>query len=243
MEASTILFIHEHLTDFFSESEDPISPPGVKNIHGAESAAARPFSTAGGNEAYPTPFLKAASLFHSIAGNHAFHNGNKRAALLSTIYFLGELGYLLDGCSDDEMYEFTRKIAAHEISDDRRDEVNDIAIWLEKNSRRQIKGDKPMKLSALRDILGRFGYTLEDQGYTLDICDSNGVVVFNILKKGAKGFADYDPPYMSTLRKRLNLTADDGVDSARFYGHTGIADELSSYTKLRIDVMKRLAKI
>jgi len=141
------------------------------------------------------------------------------------------------------MYEFTRKIAAHEISDDRRDEVNDIAIWLEKNSRRQIKGDKPMKLSALRDILGRFGYTLEDQGYTLDICDSNGVVVFNILKKGAKGFADYDPPYMSTLRKRLNLTADDGVDSARFYGHTGIADELSSYTKLRIDVMKRLAKI
>lgn len=243
MEASTIVFIHEHLTDFFSSSEDPISPPGVKNINGIESAAARPFSTAGGHEAYASPFLKAASLFHSIAGNHAFHNGNKRAALLSTIYFLGELGYLLDGCSDDEMYEFTRRIAAHEISDDRKDEVGDIAAWLERNSRRQIKGDKPMKLASLRDALGRFGYTLEDKGYTLDVYDNKGNVVENILKRGAKGFADYDPPYMSSLIKRLNLTADDGVDSARFYGHTGIADELSSYTQLRIDVMKRLAKI
>ena len=123
MDATTIVFIHEHLTEFFADKEDPISPPGVKDMTTIESAAARPYATAGGNDAYPTPFLKAASLFHSIAGNHSFHNGNKRAALLSTLYFLSEHGYWVDRCDDDEMYEFTRKTAAHEIAEDRNQEV------------------------------------------------------------------------------------------------------------------------
>lgn len=70
MDASTIVFIHEHLTEFFADKEDPISPPGVKDMSTIQSAAARPNTTAGGKDAYPTPFLKAAALFHSITGNH-----------------------------------------------------------------------------------------------------------------------------------------------------------------------------
>ena len=242
MDATTIIFIHEHLTEFFSDKDDPISPPGVKNLSTIESAAARPYATAGGMDAYPTAFMKAASLFHSIAGNHSFHNGNKRAALLSTLYFLSEFGYLLDKCDDDEMYEFTRQIAAHEISEDRNDEVSVIANWLERNSRRQQKGEKPMKLGALREALGRFGYELHDLGKTLEVLHK-GQVVESVLKKGAKGFEDYDPPYISELRRRLNLIAEEGVDSARFYGQKGIADELNTFMQLRLDVMKRLAKI
>ena len=79
MDTATIIYIHEYLTDFFYDKEDPISPPGVKDLTTIESAAARPFATAGGHDAYPTVFLKAASLFHSIIGNHSFHNGNKTA--------------------------------------------------------------------------------------------------------------------------------------------------------------------
>lgn len=242
MDASTIVFIHKHLTEFFADKEDPISPPGVKEVATIESAAARPYATAGGRDAYPTPFLKAASLFHSIAGNHSFHNGNKRAALLSTLYFLSEHGYWVDRCDDDEMYEFTRKIAAHEISDDRNNEVPVIAEWLERNSRKQQKGEKPMKLGELREVLGRFGYELNDLGKTLEV-RGNGTVVTSILKKGAQGFEDYDPPYISEIRKRLGLVAEEGVDSARFYGQKGIADELNVFMQLRLDVMKRLAKI
>lgn len=242
MDATTIIFIHEHLTEFFADKEDPISPPGVKDMTTVESAAARPFATVGGNDAYPTPFLKAAALFHSIAGNHSFHNGNKRAALLSTLYFLSEHGYWVDRCDDDEMYEFTRKTAAHEIATDRNDEVPVIAAWLEGNSRRQQKGEKPMKLGALREALGRFGYELHDLGKTLEVLQ-DGVVVASVLKKGAKGFEDYDPPYIAELRKRLGLVAEDGIDSARFYGQKGIADELNMFMQLRLDVMKRLAKI
>lgn len=242
MDSSTIVFIHEHLTEFFSDKEDPISPPGVKNISGIESAAARPSATAGGLDAYPTPFLKAASLFHSIAGNHSFHNGNKRAALLSTLYYLSEFGYWVDKCDDDEMYEFTRQIAAHEITEDRNDEVSVIADWLEANSRKQVKGEKPMKLGELREALGRYGYELEDQGYKLDVV-LEGKTVATVLKRGAKGFDDYDPQYIAELRKKLALIPEEGIDSARFYGHKGISEELNSFMQLRLDVMKRLAKI
>lgn len=241
MDASTIIFIHEHLTEFFADKEDPISPPGIKDASTIESAAARPYATAGGRDAYPTPFMKAASLFHSIAGNHSFHNGNKRAALLSTLYFLGEHGYWVDRCDDDEMYEFTRQVAAHEITPDRNDEVACIADWLERNSRRQIKGEKPMKLGVLREALGRFGYELRDLGKTIEVL-KDGQVETTILKKGAQGFEDYDPPYIAELRKRLGLVPEEGVDSARFYGQKGITEELNVFVQLRLDVMKRLAK-
>lgn len=140
------------------------------------------------------------------------------------------------------MYEFTRQVAAHEIASDRNDEVPVIAEWLERNSRKQQKGEKPMKLGALREALGRFGFELHDLGKTLEV-RREGEVVTSILKKGAKGFEDYDPPYIAELRKRLELVAEDGIDSARFYGQKGIADELNMFMQLRLEVMKRLAKI
>jgi death-on-curing protein len=241
MDTSTIVFIHDYLTEFFADSEDPISPPGIKEMNSIESAAARPQATAGGRDAYPTVFLKAAALFHSIASNHAFHNGNKRAALLCTLYYLSEYGYWLDRCDDDEMYEFTRKLAAHEICESRNDEVPEVARWLEHNSRKQQKGEKRLKLHDLREILGKFDYSLIDRGKTLDVM-KDGLVAESILKKGAQGFEDYDPPYIAELRKRLNLVPDEGIDSSRFYGQKGLSDELNDFMEMRIEVMKRLAK-
>ena len=47
-------------------------------------------------------------------------------------------------------------------------------------------------------------------------------IITTILKRGTQSFADYDPTYIGTLRKRLGLTVDEGVDSIRFYGQKGI---------------------
>ena len=99
-----------------------------------------------------------------------------------------------------------------------------------------------MKLGALREALARYGFELNDLGKTLEVLH-NGNPVASILKKGAKGFEDYDPAYIAELRKRLALTPDEGIDSARFYGQKGIAEELNMFMQLRLDVMKRLAKI
>lgn len=243
VDASTIIFLHEYLTEFFADKEDPITPPGVKDMSTIESAAARPNATIGGEDAYSTPFIKAAALFHSIVGNHSFFNGNKRVALLSALYYLSEFGYLVEKCNDEDMYEFTRKVAAHEIVADRNDEVRVIAEWLERHSRKQQKGEKPMKFGALRDALERFGYKLHSQGNKFNVLYDGRKVFEKILKKGARGAEDFDPPYIAALRKRLGLVPEKGIDSARFYGNKGITEELNSFMQFRLDVMKRLAKI
>ncbi|WP_038309211.1 type II toxin-antitoxin system death-on-curing family toxin, partial [Kingella kingae] len=144
------------------------------------------------NPEYDTHYLKAAALFHSIINNHPFHNGNKRTALLSTIYYLGELGILLEQCSDEDLYEFTRKIAAHEITENRKDEVNVISQFLENNSRQQIKGDRPLKFKQLESILYNFGFALSDYGNVCKVRNINtnqiiqGVTVKKKEKKGKK---------------------------------------------------------
>jgi death-on-curing protein len=57
-----------------------------------ESAVLRPQTTIGGEDAYPDLHTKAAAMFHSLARNHAFLDGNKRAAVAATALF-----YLLNG--------------------------------------------------------------------------------------------------------------------------------------------------
>lgn len=242
MNIDTIKFIHEYLTGYFQHSEDPISPPGIKDIGMLESAVARPFASAGGKDAFPDVFKKAAALFHGVIGNHTFHNGNKRTALLATLYFLGDNSYIVDRCEDDEMFEFTRQVAAHEITSDRNKELEVIEDWLNSNSRKQIKGEQRLRFTYLRDILTRFGYEVIDDGMQFEI-QSNGVFVTKILKKGMYGREEYDQIYIAGLRKRLNLTAEYGIDSAMFYGNKGVADELNELMDMRSEVMRKLAKI
>lgn len=48
MRIGTVEEIHNFLSEYYINSEDPISPPGVKDIGLLESACARPFASAGG---------------------------------------------------------------------------------------------------------------------------------------------------------------------------------------------------
>jgi death-on-curing protein len=234
--------IHEFLVDYFENDEDPISPPGIKSQALFESACARPFQTAGGNDVYQDEFDKASALFHGIISNHCFHNGNKRTALLSTLYFLGEHNFWIEKCDDEEMYEFTRQVAAHEICEDRKDEISIIKAWLNKNSRRVVKGEKRLSFNDLREVLSRFDYELIEDG-TMAYIFKNGQEIEKILKKGKQGLEEYDQAYISELRKRLELTVDYGIDSARFYGQKGINEELNAFMVIRGEVFRKLAKI
>lgn len=241
IDLKTIIFIHDYLTDYFKDLEDPIQPPGVKNMGGVESAANRPNL----NPEYDTPYLKAASVFHGIINNHPFHNGNKRTALLSAIYYLGEFGILLERCTDEELYEFTRQVAAHEICESRQDEVRVIAERFEQFSRIQSKGDRPLKFKQLEEILQNFDYKLVSYGQKCkvkNILTNETIQGVTVLKKGQKGKEDFDPQYISNLRKRLKLTPDHGIDSMRFYGEEGVSDDLNNFMEIRIKVMKMLAK-
>ena len=70
-----------------------------------------------GQEAYPTLTGKAAALMHSLAGNRALVDGNKRLALLATVVFLRINGYVLD-LTDDETFALTMSVAAGQLDAD-----------------------------------------------------------------------------------------------------------------------------
>ena len=82
----------------------------VTDVGLLDSAAARPRSSVLGQHAYPTLALKAAALLHSVAGNHALVDGNKRLAWLATVVFLDLNGHLQD-LSDDAAFDLVTAVA------------------------------------------------------------------------------------------------------------------------------------
>lgn len=69
------------------------SRPALKDPGLPSSAAAQPVQSAGGEEAYPTHFLKVAALGFTIARGHGFSDGNKRTAYLIMKQTLAWNGY------------------------------------------------------------------------------------------------------------------------------------------------------
>ncbi|XNG98787.1 type II toxin-antitoxin system death-on-curing family toxin [Vibrio cyclitrophicus] len=199
--------------------------------------------TAGGQDIFEGIFNKSAALFHGVISNHSFYNGNKRAALMSTLVYLGENGYWVTKCDDEEMFEFTRQIAAHELSEDRNEEISIIADWLRVNSRRREIRDKRLSFNDLKAVLSNFGYEIEvGRNNCCDII-KDGEFITSIRYKGTRGAEDYDVKYIKGLRRRLKLTPEYGVDSLEFYSIKGVSDTLSKYMKVRHKVMRWLAKI
>jgi len=82
----------------------------VRDVGLLDSAAARPRSTAFGQDAYPSTALKAAALLHSIARNHALVDGNKRLAWLASSVFL-DLNGRRPELTDDEAFTLVMDVA------------------------------------------------------------------------------------------------------------------------------------
>lgn len=82
----------------------------VRDVGLLDAAAARPASSAFGEDAYPTLELKAAALLHSIVRNHALVDGNKRLALLAAAVFLDVNGRLIT-LDDDAAFDLVMDAA------------------------------------------------------------------------------------------------------------------------------------
>lgn len=83
----------------------------VRDVGLLDSAAARPRATVFGEPAYPTLPLRAASLLHSLVGNHALVDGNKRLGWLATVVFL-DLNGAEPELSDDAAFQLVMDVAA-----------------------------------------------------------------------------------------------------------------------------------
>lgn len=143
--------IHTHLVEMFSD-EDPIEPPGVKSPDLLISATLRPQTSLGDIEKYSSIEEKAAALFHSLIKNHAFHNGNKRTALVSIIVFLDRNGRLLLSVDDQTVFDFVVSVAAdrfpkedHQLTTD--DLVLEISKWLKRHTEAKQVGTPEMRIN------------------------------------------------------------------------------------------------
>ncbi|MCY9782380.1 type II toxin-antitoxin system death-on-curing family toxin [Nocardiopsis sp. EMB25] len=91
-----------------------------------ESATHRPRSSSFGVEHYPGLFDKAAALMHSLARNHVFVDGNKRAAWNCAATFLEVNGApLIEPVDEDRAEAFVLDVATGRLGD-----IEDIAAAL-----------------------------------------------------------------------------------------------------------------
>lgn len=90
-------------------------PPPVRDLGLLGSAVARPRTTVGGVDAYPTVWLKAAALLQSLVGNHALVDGNKRLGWLSTAVFLELNEASVAGASNDAVFDLVVRVASSTV--------------------------------------------------------------------------------------------------------------------------------
>jgi len=113
-----VLYLHEQSIIHFGGSN------GVRDEGLLESAVERPHATYGGEELYPTVYLKAAAILESIVKNHPFVDGNKRTGWLACIATvrLFELKFSL---TEEDAYNFVIKVASSHL------EFEDISLFIE----------------------------------------------------------------------------------------------------------------
>lgn len=109
--------IYLTLPDLLHVAERVLGTGFVVRDHGLlEAALSRPRATVFGEDAYATLETKAAALLHSVVGNHALVDGNKRLSLAATIAFLGVNGRRLT-FTNDEAYSLIMSVASGEVDD------------------------------------------------------------------------------------------------------------------------------
>ncbi len=94
-----------------------------------QSALERPATTVFGSDAYPPLEEKAAALLHSVCGNHALMDGNKRLAAILMLVFVDVNGSRA-ALTNDELFDLTMAVA-----DGTLDDVGEIAPRLRLESR------------------------------------------------------------------------------------------------------------
>lgn len=161
-----------------AESGDAISPAGIKDSTLLHSAVTRQKTGFGFVLKYPTAEANAATLCYGVCCNHAFHNGNKRSALVALLCHLDKNDRTFDSSvTQEDLYGLMVKIADHGFADsrvivhDQSDvEVSAITAWIRKRTRRVDRNERLVTFRELRAILQRYGFELENlDGNRIDI--------------------------------------------------------------------------
>jgi len=262
-----VLSIYAAITQDFADSSDPISPAGVRDHGLLESAVYRQHTGFEGRLKYDHPLLSAASLAYGICCDHPFHNGNKRAALVSMLVHVDRNDYVLSGVDQKELYDTMLAIAdhrlgireesrtrkaesAHRSSDE---EVQAIYRWLRPYAGKIERGERVITYRQLRKALGQFNVYIEvSSGNQAELVRYEQRVVGIFVKRqekvrakiGSIGYRDEgtDIPKseVKRIRELCGLTEEQGVDSRSFYSTGVIVDAFVCRYR---GVLHRLARV
>src|SRR5262245_55261851 len=108
-----ILRIYERLVLDFAESDDQITPAGVRSSDLLGSAVSRQHTGGRGRLKYPEPASNAATLLYGICHDHPFINGNKRTALVAMLAHLDKNRMTLVNVGRDELFRMILDVANH----------------------------------------------------------------------------------------------------------------------------------
>ena len=239
--------VHWVLVDDFGESKDPIEPPGVLNRSMLESAAQRPKTALGPTHKYPTVAMAGAALLHSVVLNHAFHNGNKRTALVSILVFADRNGYRVNA-TEEELYNLLLTVAAHGLQDSAGNAVHGsdaemlcIAQWLLGHLRAVQKQERSRKWNKFRQILNGYGCASNVlSGNKINIVRTiDGVLLKTQVGYRSEG-TDVQINAVKKVRRDLQLDEEHGYPSDIFYRQDAkIPEFINKYRTL----LRRLAKV
>lgn len=244
-----VLHIHERLVEDAVESEDPISPPGVKDHGLLESAISRQQSGFAGKLKYDDPILNAVSLCYGICCNHALHNGNKRTALVALLCHLDKNNWVFsDRTNQDELYKFMLNVASHKIAPkskfrrnhDQSDlEVELMTAWVRKRIRKVEKGERTVTYAELEKILRNHNILFDNhRNNYVDLVQyrtERRKTGWFTTKEVTVGTKIANIPFwpgrtvgrnlIKSIRTQAGLTHKDGIDSALFYGSQATPDD------------------
>lgn len=138
-----ILELHNSVVERFKITK------GTINQGNLEAVVQRPETRINGEYVYKDVFSKAASILEGLIRWHPFADGNKRTALLATLYYLKLEGYGV--AVPLSAVRYTVRIARNESTDecDTQKLIREIASWLNNHSART-----PF------DLLGKIGLYL-----------------------------------------------------------------------------------
>jgi len=112
---SDVLRAHFLIADYFEQIDNESVLQGIKSINLLGSALGRQITSFGGKKKWIEPLAICATLFFGLVKNHAFHDGNKRTALLILLYNLQLLGRTVN-CPKKEFETLTVRIASNELN-------------------------------------------------------------------------------------------------------------------------------
>lgn len=231
-----VLRAHYLISDYFlDEGEEVVY--GVKNYDLLSSAVHRQVTSYGNVDKWTTNYQKMATLLYGLVKNHAFHDGNKRTALLILLLYMdreklqlrekqSKLETLVVRIAANTLYEFE---TYKKYKDNDEPEIVFIADTLKRYTRPVNKRYYSITYAEFNQKLNRFDVKLDNPNgnyinvYQRKECKKIGFFLsrpkdVKILQIGFPGWKrQINQKAVKEVLKAAHLTAEHGIDSDVFY--------------------------